>query len=138
MGVRTTLPSNYSLAMALRSLGYPKPSALFINVNLWNKIDEPSVENYRAAIRPNTKLLYAETPSNPALRCVDLSALATLAQSKGIATAVDSTFASPALQQPIAHGIDLVIHSCTSNLTLLPPLLFLLLLLRLLLLTHRY
>ncbi len=68
------------------------------------------------AIRPNTRLIVAETPTNPFLRCVDLSGLADLAHRHGVLTLIDSTFATPLNQQPLLHGIDLVIHSVTKYL----------------------
>ncbi|OGB28721.1 MAG: cystathionine gamma-synthase [Burkholderiales bacterium RIFCSPLOWO2_12_FULL_61_40] len=66
-----------------------------------------------AAIRPNTRLIHAETPCNPLLRLTDLAALAELTQARGILLAVDSTFATPVATCPLAHGADLVIHSLT-------------------------
>jgi cystathionine gamma-synthase len=69
-----------------------------------------------AAIRPNTRLILAETPTNPFLRCVDLAGLAKIARPRGILTLIDSTFATPLNQQPLALGIDLVIHSVTKYL----------------------
>ncbi len=68
------------------------------------------------AIRPNTRLILAETPTNPFLRCVDLAGLAQIARPRGILTLIDSTFATPLNQQPLALGIDLVIHSVTKYL----------------------
>lgn len=67
----------------------------------------------RNAIRPNTRLLYIETPSNPTIEITDLKACAELAASKGIVTAVDNTFCSPYLQKPLDLGIDIVLHSLT-------------------------
>ncbi len=69
-----------------------------------------------AAIRPNTRLILAETPTNPFLRCVDMAGLARIARPRGIITLIDSTFATPLNQQPLAWGIDLVIHSVTKYL----------------------
>jgi len=69
-----------------------------------------------AAIRPNTRLILAETPTNPFLRCVDLAGLAKIARPRGILTLIDSTFATPLNQQPLGLGIDLVIHSVTKYL----------------------
>jgi methionine-gamma-lyase len=62
------------------------------------------------------KMIYCETPSNPVLRCVDLEQIAAFAKAYDCYTAVDNTFASPILQQPLAHGIDFVIHSTTKYL----------------------
>ncbi|WP_296744844.1 PLP-dependent aspartate aminotransferase family protein [Mesorhizobium sp.] len=69
-----------------------------------------------AAIRPETKLLWVETPTNPLLRVVDLEALAALARRKGLITVADNTFASPYIQRPLELGIDIVVHSVTKYL----------------------
>jgi cystathionine beta-lyase len=66
-----------------------------------------------AAVRPNTRLIYIETPSNPLLVITDIQAAAGIGRRRGIATAIDNTFASPVNQNPIALGIDIVIHSGT-------------------------
>ena len=65
------------------------------------------------AIRPATRLLFLETPTNPMLRLTDLAGACTIAHARGIAVAVDNTFASPYVQRPIDFGADLVIHSTT-------------------------
>ncbi len=70
----------------------------------------------QAAIQPNTRLILAETPTNPFLRCVDLAGLARIARPRGILTLIDSTFATPLNQQPLSLGIDLVVHSVTKYL----------------------
>jgi O-acetylhomoserine (thiol)-lyase len=67
----------------------------------------------RAAIRPNTKLLFAETIGNPSGQLSDVSKLAEIAHAAGIPLAIDNTFASPALFRPIEHGADVVLHSAT-------------------------
>jgi O-succinylhomoserine sulfhydrylase len=64
-------------------------------------------------IRPETKMLYVETPSNPGLDLVDISALSGICKSRGILLVVDNCFATPAVQQPLQFGADLVIHSAT-------------------------
>ncbi len=69
-----------------------------------------------AAIRPNTRLIFVETPTNPHLRIIDLEAVAALARPRGILTMVDSTFATPLNLQPLALGLDLVVHSATKYL----------------------
>jgi cystathionine gamma-synthase len=69
-----------------------------------------------AAIRPETRLIWAETPSNPLLRLQDLEALAGLARCRGLLLAVDNTFLSPVFQQPLRWGADLVFHSTTKYL----------------------
>ncbi|TIU25861.1 MAG: aminotransferase class I/II-fold pyridoxal phosphate-dependent enzyme, partial [Mesorhizobium sp.] len=69
-----------------------------------------------AAIKPETKLLWVETPTNPLLRIVDLEAVAALAKRKGLLTVADNTFASPYIQRPLELGIDIVVHSTTKYL----------------------
>jgi cystathionine gamma-lyase len=69
-----------------------------------------------SAIRPNTRLIWAETPTNPLLKIVDLRAVAAVAQRRGLLTVCDNTFATPFLQQPLEHGIDIVVHSTTKYL----------------------
>ena len=66
-----------------------------------------------AAITPRTKLVYLETPINPTAEVLDIKAVAAVAHARGVKVAVDSTFASPAVQRPIEHGADLVVHSLT-------------------------
>jgi cystathionine gamma-lyase len=66
-----------------------------------------------AAIRPETRLIWVETPSNPQLKLVDLAAVALVGRERGILTVVDNTFLSPALQRPLEFGIDVVLHSTT-------------------------
>ncbi|WP_337005652.1 MULTISPECIES: cystathionine gamma-synthase [unclassified Microbacterium] len=70
----------------------------------------------RAAIRPETKIVWLETPSNPLLKVVDIALTAEIAHAAGAIVVVDNTFASPALQQPLALGADLVVHSTTKYL----------------------
>ena len=68
---------------------------------------------WQAAFKPNTRLLFVESPSNPLSELVDIAALAELAHAKGAWLAVDNCFCTPALQQPLAMGADIVIHSAT-------------------------
>jgi O-succinylhomoserine sulfhydrylase len=68
---------------------------------------------WEAAIRPNTRLLFVETPSNPLTEVADIRALADIAHRHGCLLAVDNCFCTPALQQPLALGADIVIHSAT-------------------------
>jgi cystathionine gamma-synthase len=70
----------------------------------------------RAAVRPNTKLVWCETPSNPLLGIADIAALAGIAHDAGATFVVDNTFASPYLQQPLTLGADVVVHSTTKYL----------------------
>jgi cystathionine gamma-synthase len=67
----------------------------------------------RDAVRPETKIIWVETPTNPLLGIADLAGLAAVAHDRGALLAVDNTFASPYLQQPLGHGADVVIHSTT-------------------------
>ena len=68
---------------------------------------------WRAGITPNTRLIYLETPSNPLTEIADIAAIAQIAKEKGIPLVVDNCFCTPALQQPLALGADLVLHSAT-------------------------
>ncbi|MFW5897282.1 MAG: trans-sulfuration enzyme family protein [Bacillota bacterium] len=78
--------------------------------------DGADVEAIRAEIRPNTRLLYGETPANPVMSVLDLEAFASLGKEFGIPTIVDNTFMSPALQRPLEFGIDVVVESATKYL----------------------
>jgi cystathionine beta-lyase/cystathionine gamma-synthase len=79
-------------------------------------IDTSSIENVSKAIRPNTKLVYVETPTNPTMIITDIAAVAKLAREKNITLAVDNTFLSPYLQRPIELGAHIVVHSMTKYL----------------------
>ena len=70
----------------------------------------------QAALRPNTRLIYAETPANPLIRLTDLAAVASIAKAAGILFAVDSTFATPVATRPLGLGADFVLHSLTKYL----------------------
>jgi cystathionine gamma-synthase len=76
----------------------------------------PDLDQVRAAVRPETKLIWCETPSNPLLGVADLTALAEIAHSGGAKLVVDNTFATPYLQTPLDFGADLVVHSTTKYL----------------------
>ncbi len=76
-------------------------------------VDMSNLEAVRAAVRPNTKLIYTETPANPIMRLSDLAALVEIAREAGAKTAVDSTFATPIATQPLTFGVDYVMHSLT-------------------------
>jgi cystathionine gamma-lyase len=69
-----------------------------------------------AAIKPNTRLIWAETPTNPMLKVVDLARLGELARKRGIALVVDNTFCSPIVQRPLEYGASMVVHSATKYL----------------------
>lgn len=75
--------------------------------------DLTKVENFEKAIKPNTKLVWLETPTNPTLKLVDIKKIAAIAKAKGILVAVDNTFMSPYFQRPLELGADIVVHSAT-------------------------
>lgn len=79
-------------------------------------VSQTDPDEWRRALRPNTKLLFAETPSNPLTEACDIRALADIAHGAGALLAVDNCFCSPALQQPAKLGADLIIHSGTKYL----------------------
>jgi O-succinylhomoserine sulfhydrylase len=79
-------------------------------------VSQTDMAEWRAAIRPTTKLLFAETPTNPLTEVCDIAALADLAHQSGALLTVDNTFCSPVLQRPLALGADLVMHSGTKYL----------------------
>ncbi|MCK9997424.1 MAG: PLP-dependent transferase [Candidatus Krumholzibacteria bacterium] len=76
-------------------------------------VDTSNPENLAAAMQDNTKLVYIETPANPTLKLADIKACAEIAHAKGAVVAVDNTFASPYLQNPLELGADIVLHSMT-------------------------
>jgi cystathionine beta-lyase/cystathionine gamma-synthase len=82
----------------------------------FDQVDLTQVDRLRAAIRPSTKLVWLETPTNPMLKVVDIAAVAAVCKEKGVPLAVDNTFATPMLQQPLALGATLVVHSTTKYL----------------------
>ena len=79
-------------------------------------VDLSDIAAVEAAVRPTTRLLWAETPTNPMLTLADLAALAAVAKRHGFVAAADNTFASPYCQRPLEHGFDLVMHSTTKYL----------------------
>ena len=76
-------------------------------------VDTSDIENVKRSIKPNTKVLYVETPANPTISITDLKACAEISKQHNITFVVDNTFASPYLQQPIRFGADVVLHSIT-------------------------
>jgi len=76
-------------------------------------VDTSDIRNVEKALRPETKLLFVETPANPTLAITDLRACARLAREKGLTLVVDNTFSSPLLQRPLDLGADIVVHSLT-------------------------
>ncbi|PXA90291.1 cystathionine beta-lyase [Caulobacter sp. D4A] len=79
-------------------------------------VDMADVSAIEAAIRPETKMIWVETPTNPMLRLADLEAIAALAKRRGLITVADNTFASPYVQRPLELGFDIVMHSATKYL----------------------
>jgi cystathionine gamma-lyase len=79
-------------------------------------VDLADLKAIEAAIRPNTKMIWVETPTNPLLRLADLAAIAALAKKHKLLTVADNTFASPYVQRPLEQGIDIVMHSTTKYL----------------------
>jgi len=80
-------------------------------------VDTTEYEQHARAIRPSTKLLYLESPTNPALRIVDMKKMVALAKQHGLISMIDSTFGTPINQHPAEYGIDLVMHSGTKYLS---------------------
>ncbi|MEN0022979.1 MAG: cystathionine gamma-synthase [Microbacterium sp.] len=79
-------------------------------------VELSDLDAVRAGLRPETRIIWVETPSNPLLKIVDIAVIAEIAHAAGAIAVVDNTFASPALQQPLALGADLVVHSTTKYL----------------------
>ncbi len=79
-------------------------------------VDMTDMQNVHEAKTDKTKMIFVETPTNPLLRVVDLSAIADFAKAENILSVCDNTFASPYVQQPLNHGIDIVLHSATKYL----------------------
>ncbi len=76
-------------------------------------VDTSNLENIENAMKPNTKVIYVETPANPTMKLVDLEGASDIAHKHGAIIIVDNTFMSPYLQRPIEHGVDIVVHSAT-------------------------
>jgi len=79
-------------------------------------VDMRQVAGIDRAIKPNTRLLFCETPTNPMMFLADLTAIGDVAQARGILFVVDNTFATPVFQRPLSHGADIVLHSTTKYL----------------------
>ena len=79
-------------------------------------VDLSRTENLEAAIKPSTRMLWVESPTNPLLKLVDLEAVAAIARKRGIISVCDNTFASPWVQRPLELGFDIVVHSTTKYL----------------------
>jgi methionine-gamma-lyase len=76
-------------------------------------VEQTRADEFEAALRPNTKVIYVETPTNPLMQITDLRAIARLGKERGILTMADNTFATPLNQRPLELGIDAVVHSAT-------------------------
>ena len=79
-------------------------------------VDPTKIEQLAAAIRPTTRMIWIETPSNPLLKLADLEAVAALGRARGLLTVADNTFGTPYLQRPLTVGFDVVVHSVTKYL----------------------
>jgi cystathionine gamma-lyase len=79
-------------------------------------VDLNDADALKAALKPNTRMIWAETPTNPMLKLVDLAKVSRFAKKHGLILVVDNTFCSPMLQRPLEHGADLVLHSATKYL----------------------
>ena len=90
---------------------------VFLNLGItYSLVDTSKLDEVEAAIMPNTKAIFIETPTNPLMKLTDLSAISTLAKAHQLISVVDNTFLTPYFQRPIEHGIDLVVHSATKYL----------------------
>ena len=76
-------------------------------------VDTSDLERVRQAMRPNTRIVYVETPANPTIKLTDIAECAQIAHGQGALLVVDNTFMSPVLQRPLEHGADVVVHSMT-------------------------
>jgi len=79
-------------------------------------VDLSEIDSLQGAIKPNTRMVWVETPTNPLLKIVDLAAVAALARKHKLISVCDNTFASPWIQRPLEHGFDIVVHSTTKYL----------------------
>src|SRR5712691_1199557 len=115
-----TLAKNGDHIVAARTLyggTYTQFAVTFAELGIDTTFVDPDDPNdFRRAVKPNTKALYAETIGNPQLNVVDLAALADIAHAAGVPLVIDNTLASPYLCRPIEHGADIVIHSATKYL----------------------
>ncbi len=102
--------NHYAGAMTLLD---EMPQRFGVEVTL---VDQTRAEDFAEALRPTTRVVYAESPTNPLMQITDLRALSELARSRGVTTIVDNTFSTPVNQRPLELGIDVVIHSATKYL----------------------
>ena len=91
---------------------------LLVNYNMhFSYVDSQDAANVEAAIRPETKMIWIETPTNPLLRITDLDAVGKIAKEHNLLYVVDSTFATPVFLKPLEYGVDIVLHSTTKYLS---------------------
>ena len=91
---------------------------LLVNYNMhFSYVDSQNAANVEAAIRPETKMIWIETPTNPLLRITDLDAVGKIAKEHDLLYVVDSTFATPVFLKPLEYGVDIVLHSTTKYLS---------------------
>ena len=96
---------------------YRLAAQVMVNYGIaFSLVDMADLDAVRAALRPETRLVWAETPTNPYLKIVDIAGLASVVDGHAAKLVVDNTFASPYLQQPLVHGADFVLHSTTKYL----------------------
>ncbi|MBI2620289.1 MAG: PLP-dependent transferase [Ignavibacteriales bacterium] len=79
-------------------------------------VDTTDLDHVKKSVKPNTRMVYVETPTNPTMEITDLAAVAKFCRTKGFISVVDNTFATPYLQSPLAFGIDIIVHSATKYL----------------------
>ena len=93
-------------------------SRILTNYNLeFDFVDTSDVSNVEAAIKPNTKMVFIETPTNPVMIVSDMQAISDVAHRSGAIVVCDNTFMSPYLQRPLEFGVDIVVHSTTNTST---------------------
>lgn len=93
-------------------------SKIFLKFGIvFHYVDMTDLKNVAAAVTPTTRLIWAETPTNPLMNIADIKGLASIAKANNILLCVDNTFASPALQNPLSLGADIVMHSATKYLS---------------------
>ena len=117
--VMRTLNSGDHIIMAEDMYGgtYRLASTILTKAGLqFSYVDMRDPENVKAALKPNTKMIYTETPTNPMMTITDLRAIAKIAQEAAAVMVVDNTFASPFNQRPLELGADIVLHSATKYL----------------------
>ncbi len=110
-GERVLLPDDAYGGTIRLAMQVHAPAGLVVDT-----IDLTDLDGVEAAWRPGTRMVWVETPSNPWLRIVDIEAISALAHAHDAVVVVDNTFATPALQQPLALGADIVVHSATKYL----------------------